>query len=85
MQHISSSEFKSQLGQYLAQVGVEPITVDKAGKSIAVVLSPTEYEHLQRMEDLYWIARADAVRNTGEWVSGDEALKLLTQKLGNHS
>ena len=60
MHHISSSEFKSQLGEYLAMTRDGPIMVEKAGRPVAVVLSPVEFEHLQRLEDLYWIARAQA-------------------------
>lgn len=85
MQYISSTELKNQLGQYLNLTNSEPITVNKSGKPIAVMLSPAEYEHLQQMEDLYWIARADAMRDSGEWVSGDEAIKILTQKLGTRT
>lgn len=81
MQHISSSEFKNQLGEYLALTRDEPITVQKSGKPIAVVLSPLEYEHLQRLEDLYWIARAQAAEAAGEWISHEEAVKLLADGL----
>lgn len=81
MHHISSSEFKSQLGEYLAMTRDGPIMVEKAGRPVAVVLSPVEFEHLQRLEDLYWIARAQAAEKSGEWVTHDEAVKLLADGL----
>ena len=85
MQHISSSEFKSQLGEYLAQSSVEPILVEKAGKPLAVVMSPSEFEHLQRLEDMYWIARAEAAEQAGEWIDHADAVKLLATRLATSS
>lgn len=81
MQEISSSEFKNHLGEYLASSQTEPILVQRSGKPIAVLLSPVEYEWLQQMEDLYWIARAQASEAAGEWIDHDESVKLLTQQL----
>ncbi len=81
MQHVSSSDFKSQFGEYLAMTRDEPITIQKSGKPVAVVLSPVEYEHLQRLEDLYWIARAEAAEAAGEWVGHTDAVRLLTNRL----
>ena len=40
-----------------------------------------EYNHLQKMEDAYWIARAQAAEASGEWVSTDEATRVLTERL----
>ena len=66
MRHVSSSEFKNQFGEYLAMSRDEPIAIQKSGKPVAIVLSPVEYEHLQRLDDLYWIARAEAAEAAGE-------------------
>jgi prevent-host-death family protein len=81
MQHISSSQFKNQFGEFLASSRDEPITVEKSGRPVAVVLSPIEYEHLLRLEDLYWIARAEAAEVAGEWVGHDDAVRLLAGRL----
>ena len=45
------------------------------------MLLPTEYEHLLRLEDLYWIARAEAAEAAGEWVGHDDAVRLLASRL----
>lgn len=81
MHHISSSEFKNQLGEYLALSREEPIVVERSGKPVAVVMSPIEYEHLQKLEDLYWIARAQAAEASGQWVNHEEAVRVLTERL----
>lgn len=85
MQHISSSQFKSQLGEYLSLSRDETIMVQKAGKNVAVVMSPAEYEYLQGLEDAYWIARAESAKADGEWISHDDAVKLLADRLGKQA
>lgn len=85
MQHISTTDFKSQLGQHLASTRDEPLVVQRGGHPIAVVLSPVEYQHLQEFEDLYWLARAEAAESIGEWVSHDEAVQLLAARLGDRT
>ena len=81
MMQISSSEFKKQMGSYLAESNSEPIQIEKAGRPVAVVLSPTEYAYLQQLEEQYWVARADAVLETGEWINHDIALAHIASKL----
>lgn len=58
-----------------------PIIVRKSGKPVAVMMSMAEFEHFQRLEDLYWVARAEAAEVSGEWVSHEQAVKLLTERL----
>ncbi len=69
MEFVSTTEFQSQLGRYLASTRKAPIVVQKSGEPLAVVVSPIEYQHLQELEDLYWLARAEAAEITGEWVT----------------
>jgi hypothetical protein len=57
------------------------ILVQRLVKAIAVVLSAVEYEWLQKIEDLYWIARAQASEVAGEWIGHEESVKTLTQQL----
>lgn len=78
---VNSTDFKNHLGEFLDMAKEQPVVVHKSGKPIAVVLGATEYEYLQGLEDLYWVARAEAAEKTGEWVSHDEAVRLLTERL----
>jgi PHD/YefM family antitoxin component YafN of YafNO toxin-antitoxin module len=55
--------------------------VRKSGKAVAVVMSADEYDHLQGLEDAYWLARAETAESSGEWVGHDEAIRLLTDRL----
>ncbi|HLJ95851.1 MAG TPA: hypothetical protein VKU02_21925 [Gemmataceae bacterium] len=53
----------------------------RGSKPVGVFLSPHEYDHLQRLEDVYWVARAEAAEAKGQWVGHDEAVRLLTDRL----
>ncbi|MEO1530317.1 MAG: type II toxin-antitoxin system Phd/YefM family antitoxin [Planctomycetota bacterium] len=81
MLHISSSELKKQLGSYLAEAEREPIQIEKSGRPVAIMLSPSEYQHLKQMEDQYWIARADAARHSDQWVGHNAVFERLTDRL----
>jgi antitoxin Phd len=81
MRQINSTDFKNHLGEFLGLVRDETLMVSKSGKPLAVVMSAEEYEHLQRLEDAYWIARALAAEARGEWIGHDEAMRSLTERL----
>lgn len=81
MQQVNSSEFKNHFGEFLELVREQPVAVNKFGQPVAVLMSAVEYKYLQRLEDLYWIARAEAAEQSGGWIGHDEALRLLTDRL----
>jgi prevent-host-death family protein len=81
MREINSTDFKNHLGEFLGLAKDETLMVSKSGKPLAVVMSAEEYEHLQRLEDAYWIARAEAAESRGEWIGHDEAMRSLTERL----
>jgi PHD/YefM family antitoxin component YafN of YafNO toxin-antitoxin module len=81
MREVNATEIKSQFGEFLNLAQAEPIGIRKSGKLTSVLLSATEYEYLQGLENLYWISRAKAAEASGEWVSEDAAIQLLTQGL----
>ena len=63
MPTVSATDLKDRLGSYLAELGGEPLVVEKAGKPAAVVLSYAEYERLQAYEDHFWGERALVATN----------------------
>jgi prevent-host-death family protein len=81
MKEINSTEFKNRFGECLDMAMDEPVAVSKSGKAIAVVMSAEEYGHLQRLDDAYWIARAEAAEATGEWLGPEETMRVLTDRL----
>ena len=85
MRQINAWDFSHDLDQYFELVKDEPIVIAKAGKPLAVLVSIHEFELLQRMEQLYLIARGCSLEATGECIGHEEAVKLLLylgRKLG---
>ena len=81
MRQINSTDFKNHFGEFLDLAKEEPITIGKSGKAVAVVMSVEGYEALQRLEDAFWKARAEAAEASGEWVDPAEAMRVLTSRL----
>ncbi|MEY3183062.1 MAG: hypothetical protein RLZ35_1047 [Pseudomonadota bacterium] len=48
MQYYSASELKNQLATIIDVVQREPVIVQKKGRDVAIILSPTEYQDYQR-------------------------------------
>lgn len=76
MKTVSATEIKNRFGQYLARVAVEPVAVEKNGRSVAVLLSSEEYELLQRSDDFFWGHAARAAEAEG-FLSLEESLKYV--------
>lgn len=81
MRQVNSTDFKSHFGEFADIVRDEPIEVLRGSKRVGVFVSPEEYDHLQRLEEAYWIARAQAAEAAGEWIGHDEAIRILTSGL----
>ena len=81
MHQVNSTDFKTHFGDFVDRVCDEAIEVLRGGKPVGVFLSRDEYEHLQRLDDAYWAARAAAAEANGKWVGHDEAVRLLTDRL----
>jgi prevent-host-death family protein len=81
MRQVNASDFKNHFGEFIDLVRDEPIEVLRGGRPIGCFISREEYEHLQRLDDAYWAARAQAAEATGEWIGHDEAVRLLTDRL----
>lgn len=80
MRTISSTAFRHRLGEHLEHVAREPLTVEKGGRPVAVVLSIHEWEHLQALEDAWWAREADAAAARG-FLSPDETAHWLKSRL----
>jgi prevent-host-death family protein len=81
MRQVNSTDFKSHFGEFVDLVRDEPIEVLRGTKPVGVFVSKDDYDHLQRLEDAYWIARAKAAEADGQWIGHDEAVKQLTAGL----
>ncbi len=56
--HISSTNLKNKLGQYLEAAIKEPVIVEKSGRPTSVVISYDEYQRFLALEDKLWVTEA---------------------------
>jgi PHD/YefM family antitoxin component YafN of YafNO toxin-antitoxin module len=81
MRTIKATEVKNKFGAVIDFALVEPVMVQKSGRSCVVMLSATEYERLTNIEDAYWAARAVKAEASG-FASADEVNQLLKDAQG---
>jgi prevent-host-death family protein len=80
MRTIAAKDAKNGFGRMLDAVQREPVTIEKHGRAVAVVLSLEEYQRLEALDDAWWAARAQEVLDQGEWL-GPEESERLTRRL----
>ncbi len=80
MKTISSTECKTRLGEYLESVRTEPISIEKTGRAVAVLISRSEYDRLVALENAYWLERAKDAEASG-YLGSDKSMKLLQEGL----
>jgi len=76
MKTITATEAKNRLGAVMDSALVEPLMIEKSGRSSVVIMSASEYTRLTAMEDAYWAARAATAEAAG-FATLDEVAKLI--------
>jgi antitoxin Phd len=82
MQQVTATEIKNRLGQFLARVAVEPVTIEKNGRPVAVLLAYEEYEALQRSDDHFWGEAVRAAEAEG-FLSAEDSLGYVQRGLAD--
>ena len=80
MLHVSTSEVKQRLGQYITRAMSEPVVIEKSGRPAVVMLSIAEYERLQALDDAYWGEKAKQALEDG-LAGADETLRGLQSRI----
>ncbi len=78
MKSMTATKAKYEFGRLLDAAQREPVTIEKNGRPVAVMLCLEEYERLEALEDAWWAARAAAAEESGEWLGTEESEKLLS-------
>jgi prevent-host-death family protein len=84
MKGAAATDVKNKFGQMLEAVVSEPVTIEKKGRPVAVMMSIAEYERLVEIEDRYWGEKALKAVEEG-FVSDSKAKALLESKLGTET
>ena len=80
MKTFAASEAKNGFGRLLDTARREPVTIEKKGRPVAVVLAIEEYERLEALEDAWWAARAEEAEREG-FVGPEEGERLMRKLL----
>jgi prevent-host-death family protein len=81
MRQVSSTDFKSRFGEYADAVRDEPIEVYRGNRPVGVFVSTEEYEHLRHLDDAYWAARARTAVERGEFLTPEETMRWINERL----
>jgi len=65
MKTITATELKNKTSETLATAQHEPITIEKNGRPVAVLVPQADYERLIKLDNDYWMARLDAAEKSG--------------------
>ncbi len=79
MTNATATEVKNRFGEFMDKAQREPVTVEKTGRSYAVLIGFDEYQRLIALEDAYWAAKAIKAEESG-YVGSDEAMRLLESR-----
>ncbi|OQY01092.1 MAG: hypothetical protein B6I26_05710 [Desulfobacteraceae bacterium 4572_130] len=63
--HVTATELKNRLGQYLDTAETDPVIVKKSGRVKSVLISSSMYEKFLSYEDAYWADKAKQAENDG--------------------
>jgi antitoxin Phd len=75
----TATEVKNRFGEFLDRAQKEPVTVEKSGRPIAVLLSQETYDRLQGLEDRIWGEMA--MRAAKDMVGPEESMNILMKRL----
>jgi len=56
--HVTATDLKNRLGQYLEASVKEPVIIEKSGRPSSVVISFDEYQRFLALEDQLWAIKA---------------------------
>jgi prevent-host-death family protein len=76
MIRVAATDLKNKLGQIIDQARREPVLVQSHGRDTVVIIDHAEFARLRQLEDLYWIARAEAALKSG-FLTPEETITRL--------
>jgi prevent-host-death family protein len=74
---ITATEAKNRFAELVDLARVEPVTITRNDRAVAVVLSPAEYSRLVTSDDVYWGEQAKQT-NAKDFLSAGESQEFLT-------
>lgn len=81
MSELNAKEAKNHFGRLLNTAQKEPVTINKNGYPVAVVLSISEYKLFERLKEELWVEKAKESEKEG--FIGEEQSEILIENLLN--
>ena len=79
MKAITAKDAKNRFGELMDTVQREPVSIEKHGRPVAVVLSEVEYEKMKLERLRAILAVGEAQLDRGEGIDGKEFFEALRQ------
>ena len=79
MKAISAKDAKNRFGELMDTVQREPVSIEKHGRPVAVILSEVEYEKMKLERLRAMLAVGEAQLDRGEGIDGKEFFEELRQ------
>ncbi len=76
MKVLSSTEVRQNFSAVLSEIEIEPVSISKQDKAIAVVMSQKRYNELKRLEDILYGKAAELAIQEG-FASDTQAQDLM--------
>ena len=80
MTKATATDVKNHFGEYIEKAQREPVTVEKSGRKVAVLISQADYERFEALEDLYWSERAKRAQESG-YLGHEETMAFFQNRL----
>jgi prevent-host-death family protein len=80
MREAAATDVKNKFGQMLETAMTEPVTIERKGRPVAVMMSIAEYQRLAEIEDRYWGEKARKAVEEG-FVKEKDTRTWLKRKL----
>lgn len=81
---VTATDLKTRTSECLEKARKEPVEIEKNGKLVAVLINSDQYEHLQKLENAYWLARANEAEKTG-FVGVEATAEFIQSILTKHA
>lgn len=73
---LAAAEAKNSFGKMIDTAQREPVTIEKKGRAVAVVLSIEEYTKLESLENDFWASKAEEAIQEG-FIGSEKSSSLL--------
>ncbi len=77
---MNATEAKNQFGRLLDSAQSRPVTIEKNGRPVAVLVSAEKYEQLEAMENSWWASEAKKALKEG-FLGQKDSENLLAELL----